>query len=34
VTIHLKTEADAEADAEKITPLITDEDLSLGGETI
>jgi hypothetical protein len=27
-------EADAEANAEKIIPLITHEDLSLGGETI
>ena len=30
VTMHLKSEADAEADAETIIPEITDDDRSLG----
>lgn len=35
VTMHLRAEADAEADAQEIVPSIMDEDLSLGGgETI
>ena len=32
VTMHLRSEADAEADAEKIALSIADEDLSLGGK--
>ncbi|MGA8656689.1 MAG: hypothetical protein WB586_11135, partial [Chthoniobacterales bacterium] len=32
VTMHLRSEADAEADAEAIIPEITDDDRSLGGE--